>query len=140
MIDFWTNIKNVLNEYLSTGEKRRKDIITHMQRDQSSTGVISHLDRYHPLRRSINGYSFNTFNTYLNILRKAGWLYRPRRGIYGLVLEIPSDLSVDDCKLQAYGGLNIGIARVEDYHYIDQCMIMNIVKHRDFISKEEMTI
>ena len=136
MPDFWTSIKNVLNEYLSTGEKRRKDIVTHMQRGMQ-VSVDNSTGAFLP-RRTIHGYSFNTFNTYLNILTKAGWLYRPRRGIYGLVTEIPSDLSVDDCKLQAYGEL-IGIAGVDDYKEI-----MRVVKstqpYKDFISKEEMTI
>jgi hypothetical protein len=72
--------------------------------------------------------SINSIDSYRNYLFKAGYIGTIRRGRYSIDDLIPSDLSVDDCRSQAYGGLTpIRIARavptrpVEfDFRHIEQ--------------------
>ena len=156
MPDFWTQIKNHLNDSLQEGEKRRKDIIIEMQTgmqfgiEEMQTGmqlnVIQNTGEILP--RSIRGYSKNTFNTYLNLLRRAGFIHRPKRGWYGLVTTIPSDLSVEDAKTMAYGEMTgefTGMARATEYETFNKRMsdafgLTAHEKKHNFFSKEEFAI
>lgn len=49
--------------------------------------------------------SINSIDSYRNYLKQAGYIDTVRRGTYRCDEQIPSDLSVDDCRSQAYGGL-----------------------------------
>ncbi len=57
----------------------------------------------------------NTMDTYRNYLTKAGYLRTVERGIYETIREIPYDLSVQDCRDEAYGNpvLFLGIQSIE---------------------------
>jgi hypothetical protein len=83
MVDFWTRLKNHLNDSIDIEAKSRATLI----------------DELRPL-----GSAFTTFDTYMNYLHKADYLLKPRRGWYKLADDmIPIDLSISDVKVQAYG-------------------------------------
>lgn len=143
--DFWTRLKNHLNDSILNETKKKSAIIAEMQRgmqvetDQSTGRRLP--------RRTIHGYSLSTFNTYINYLYQACYIVKPRHGYYRLTTRIPSDLNIEDVKLQAYGertGEFIGIGRAKDYD--KESMVMRVVKNRfrkilpDFITEEEMKI
>ena len=50
--------------------------------------------------------SINSIDSYRNYLHQAGYIGTIRRGIYSIDDLIPSDLSVDDCRSHAYGGMH----------------------------------
>lgn len=142
MVDFWTQIKNHLNDSLQEGEKRRKTLIEEMAYD---LGMQTSQTPPFPIFR---GYSKNTFNAYLNLLRRAGFIYRPKRGWYGLVTTIPSDLSVADAKTMAYGEMTgefTGMAKATEYDSFNMRMsdafgLKAYEKKHNFFSKEEFEL
>ena len=156
MVDFWTQIKNHLNDSLQEGEKRRKTLIEEMQTGMQlmQTGMQLNVIQ-NTGERSIRGYSKNTFNTYLNLLRRAGFIDRPVRGWYGLITTIPTDLSVADAKTMAYGEMTgefTGMARATEYETFNMRMsdafgLMSDAfgltaheKKHNFFSKEEFEL
>jgi hypothetical protein len=141
MVDFWTRLKNHLNESLQSGDKKRSVIISEMQRGmqveqiQNTGEILPH--------RTIHGFSITTFDCYINYLHKAEYLFRPRRGWYGLADTIPSDLSIEDVK-----NLPIGW-EMEDSLENDETVILKVLKNRpirkmkkkeEFFKKEEFAI
>lgn len=118
IVDLWQRVKNFLNTELIGVELRRKEIINGME---------------------LTGGKFTTLDCYLNYLHKAGYLYKPKRGWYGLAITIPTDLSVDDCRSEAYGIIDQdGIRRVISRP--DEHRIMAVHKEREFFEKEEFDI
>jgi hypothetical protein len=115
VISLWQILKNYLNDNLQDCEKRRKDILIELRDITVWSLIDSHT---------------NTIDTYLNYLHKAGYLYKPRRGIYGLIHEIETDLSIDDVKNQAYGKLSYDVIR----------KIIIELPREDFFKEEEFAI
>jgi hypothetical protein len=131
MSDFWTRLKTHLNESLRNNEKRRIIIINELKRNHP---VPVDNMRY---SNTVSGYSITTFDSYLNYLFQAGYLYKPRYGTYGLSREIPVDLSLDDVRNEAYAYKqeNIGEREILRKHGI-----MLHEKKTEYFSEEEFTI
>lgn len=91
---FWQRLKNYCNTHLIGVEVKRKDIIAGLQSGQPQQLNV---------RRTIYGTAITTFDCYMNYLHKAGYLRKPRRGWYTLDVTIPTDLSIEDVKSEAYG-------------------------------------
>lgn len=126
IVDLWQRVKNFLNTELIGVELRRKDIINGM---------------------NLTGGKFTTLDCYLNYLHKAGYLYKPKRGWYGLAVTIPTDLSVDDCRSEAYGiidqdGIRRVISRPDEHRImsVPKTPIRNSHKESEFFDKEEFDI
>lgn len=56
--------------------------------------------------QGFSGSQINSIDSYRNYLHQAGYIGTIRRGIYSIDDLIPSDLSVDDCRSHAYGGMH----------------------------------
>ena len=138
MVDFWTKLKNHLNDSIDINAKKRSTIIREMQRGmQVNQSILP--------RRTIHGASITTFDCYMNYLHKSNWLEKPRRGWYKLSQIIPSDLSIEDVKNQAYGQIrgadySIGWDLAEEFPDERLTKIMKIRKKKGFFSKEEFEI
>lgn len=145
MVDFWTRLKNHLNDSIAIGAKKRSIIIQEMQRG------MQRVDQSILPRRSIHGTAITTFDTYMNYLHKANYLFKPRRGWYGLADTIPSDLSIMDVKNMAYGEIrgsdySIGWDLAEEVK--DETVVLRVLKNRhtrkikkdEFFKKEEFAI
>lgn len=109
-ISLWQVLKNYLNDTLQDCEKRRKDILIELRSITVPMGASSNPSQF-VFSQQNDILHTNTIDTYLNYLHKAGYLYKPRRGIYGLLHEIETDLSIDDVKNQAYGKLSYDVVR-----------------------------
>lgn len=119
-MDFWTKLKNYLNESLRNNEKRRIVIINEL------------------IRNTVNGCSINTLDSYLNYLFQAGYLYKPSYGTYGLSREIPVDLSLADVKNEAYA---LDKKNIGDRENLRRHGIMLHEKNKgDFFKEEEFAI
>jgi len=131
VINTWQVLKVYLNSYLMTGqEKSRKDILTDI-------GIFLSGNNAFETRRL----NTHTVDTYLNYLHKAGYLYKPKRGVYGLTTEIEIDLSIDDVKNMAYG--RIVDFEVGHYFYDDVSKTIHEEpqhKEEDFFKEEEFVI
>ena len=131
-MDFWTKLKNHLNDSLRDNEKRRIIIINELKRQDPI-----HIQERPYIRNTVCSYSVTTFDSYMNYLFQAGYLYKPRRGIYGLSREIPVDLSLDDVKNEAYGYKHRNIA---DREILRRHGIMLHEKKTEYFSEEEFTV
>ena len=80
---FWQRLKEYCNTHLNGFEAKRSQIVDGLNR--IATPRIT------------------TVDCYLNYLHKAGYLGKPRRGWYTLDHIIPTDLSIEDVKSEAYG-------------------------------------
>lgn len=140
-MDFWTKLKNYLNESLRNNEKRRIVIINELKRDdpvhiQERPYII--FPKTHDFRNTVNGCSINTLDSYLNYLFQAGYLYKPSYGTYGLSREIPVDLSLADVKNEAYA---LDKKNIGDRENLRRHGIMLHEKNKgDFFKEEEFAI
>jgi len=115
--DFWGNLKDFLNTQLMGCELKRREIIREL-------GVS-------PGRHT-------TLDCYLNYLHKAGYLFKPKRGWYGLAITIPLSLSVDDCRSEAYG-----IIDADGHRRVIRPVVRNdqrTMERKEFFDREEFTL
>lgn len=122
----WDELKNCLNTNLvdennHVVELRRKDIIERLTNQLPY--IVSRIYR----QNNVGMFSMNTFTSYMRYLVKAGYLYKPRRGVYGLVMKIPNHLTLSDAKSLAYGYLT-------PLQFTEK--IENIDYHKDFYQKK----
>ena len=117
---FWYVLKNFLNVELIGVEMRRKDIINSL---------------------NVRPGRLTTLDCYLNYLHKAGYLYKPKRGWYGIAITIPFNLSVDDCRSEAYGVIDSdGHRRVIIPVEPNKNRRMSIHKEKEFFEEEEFAV
>lgn len=123
-MNFWRKIKLYLNIFLRDNEKRRITILNELKRDDPTINE-------------------NTFDTYLNYLFQAGYLYKSGYGIYGLFKEIPVNLSLEDVKNEAYGINAIEIQKlIGRKKYLSTAGIINkrYNDREEFIKEEEFSV
>lgn len=134
MANFWETLKNHLNETLRDDEKRRITILNEIKRAVTVRNPRVGSDPSY-------GFSVNTFDSYLNLLVKSGWLYKPRYGYYGLQEEIPTDLTLFDAESQAYPER---MERVHGLYLHDKVLQKHGIspheKKTEYFSKEEFVI
>jgi len=112
---FWNVLKTFLNTELIGVELKRREIIQELELPRGR---------------------HTTLDCYLNYLHKAGYLHKPKRGWYGLRITIPSLLSVDDCRSEAYGIIDAdGHRRVLHNHHTRLKE-----SKKEFFDKEEFDI
>lgn len=138
MIPLWQSLKTYLNESLHNNEKKRKDILLELEQRISIISPFISYGRFQDHR-----FQISTVDTYLNYLHKAGYLYKPRYGTYGLAKEIESDLSVSDVKNVAYGEIfkfDDEDTEIGGFKFDKSTRTIKYVPKKEFFKKEEFAI
>lgn len=92
-VTLWDTVKSFFNEKLEEG-------VTIVDREQ----LISYVRDMGDFRRAVESarWGSSSIDTYRNYLDKAGYLRRIRNGVYEIIEQIPSYLTIEYAKEKAY--------------------------------------